>query len=156
LEAPPASDTGAEEPPSAPAPVLDPNERARHIEDALVELGLAERALEVTLNAPRPAPGSPPVKPAPTKPVKPGTPGTGPTPSAESGCETACMALASMRRSASYVCRLAGAQDNRCTTANVRVKAAEERVRTACAGCGVELSDLRLQRARCASLTTRR
>ncbi|MCC6644136.1 MAG: hypothetical protein IT374_01010 [Polyangiaceae bacterium] len=47
-------------------------------------------------------------------------------------CQTACRALASMRRAADAVCRLAGATDARCDSAQRRVDAATARV----AHCG--------------------
>ena len=50
-------------------------------------------------------------------------------------CETACRALASMRRAAEHLCGLAGEQDGRCAAARERVRGADERVRAACPRC---------------------
>lgn len=56
----------------------------------------------------------------------------------ESGtpCELACRALASMKRAADAVCRLAGEADPRCTDARRRVSESETRV--AACSCGPE------------------
>ena len=50
-------------------------------------------------------------------------------------CSTACTALASMERAATHLCGLAGAADNRCTSARERVKNATARVQAACPAC---------------------
>lgn len=51
-------------------------------------------------------------------------------------CATACGALASMERATEHLCGLAGADDERCTAAQARVKNAGARVRAACPVCG--------------------
>lgn len=50
-------------------------------------------------------------------------------------CATACTALASMRRSASHLCELAGEDDGRCATARGRVETATTQVRARCPAC---------------------
>lgn len=57
------------------------------------------------------------------------------SPARRDPCDTACRALASMRRAAEHLCGLAGEQDGRCSAARDRVRGADERVRTACPRC---------------------
>lgn len=58
-----------------------------------------------------------------------------PSPAGVSGCFEACRALASMRRSATQLCALAGTQDARCVAAKKRTDDASTRVRAACPSC---------------------
>jgi hypothetical protein len=52
-----------------------------------------------------------------------------------SPCETACRALASMDRSATHICSLAGDDSDHCSNARERVRSATERVRQSCSEC---------------------
>ncbi len=52
-----------------------------------------------------------------------------------SRCTRACKALASMQRSASQLCELAGGDDDRCKSAQLRVDAADRLVRQSCESC---------------------
>jgi hypothetical protein len=52
-----------------------------------------------------------------------------------SPCDQACRALLSMRRSADAICRISGAESERCTRARGRVSRAEQRVRDAGCAC---------------------
>ncbi len=121
--------------PSAPAepalppagPALPPGERARHIADAEAELSYAERALDESLRNPRPR-SEPKKKPA----VK--AEESAPEPVTDT-CSIACTALASMRRSADFLCRLAGPEDGRCAQARARVESARARVERAECRC---------------------
>jgi hypothetical protein len=135
-------------PVTAPAPPggdAMPNvpDREVHIQDAERELERAERTLDVGIAARRAGPPgvSPPTPPTPPEPgptsPKPGTkpPSENTTPQAGSSCETACIALASMKRSAKYLCELSGTGDARCSSAEDRVKRAERRVREVCGSC---------------------
>ncbi len=140
--APPPASTVVEPSPIAALPEVTPRDalplamREQHVADALAELGTAELALDEALApaaiAPPTAPRPPPredraTKDRPAAQALPGEP--------RSGCETACMALASMTRSARFVCRLAGSADERCTEASARVRRAEARVSQASCAC---------------------
>lgn len=136
-----------EAPVELPGPPVDPSlpplgEREPHIADALAELELAERALSVSLGPPE-APSATPKAP-PTPPLGPRGRETPLEATKKSGaqeeepaigCEVACRALASMRRSARYVCELAGPADPRCTNAEARVGGASDRVASAKCVC---------------------
>ncbi|MBK7582726.1 MAG: hypothetical protein IPI67_21335 [Myxococcales bacterium] len=75
------------------------------------------------------APAPLPAQPAPT-------PTTEAAPSApRSPCETACKALASMRRSQERICEIAGDEHERCGWAKKRVSDASERVEHAGCSC---------------------
>jgi hypothetical protein len=108
------------------------------IEEAEADLSRARMALE----------GPPaPSQPAPTQTSPQGgvvQPSTPPPPMAPesparlesretSACETPCRAIASMRRAVTTICRLAGEEDARCTSAREVLKTNEKRVSTC--GC---------------------
>jgi hypothetical protein len=145
---PPLAAGAASEAPREGAASMEP-----HIRDALAELERAERTLD-GLVAPQPEragdsrPTTPPragaKKDTPQAPAPPSksAPASGP-------CGTACDALASMRRSATYLCRLTGDGDPRCAQALERVRVASERVRATCGSCepGGDLRG-RLERSR--------
>jgi hypothetical protein len=116
---------------------LSPGDRELHVADAFAELGRAERALDESL-APAPVSSAPrPPKTPPTSPSSPAADAASPPKEGalHPGCETACLALLSMRRSAKFVCRLTGPADGRCANANERLAAAERRVAAASCGC---------------------
>lgn len=134
------------EPPPTDAMPDVPN-REVHIQDAELELERAERALDQGVAARRTTPLAPPQPqlppPQPIPPTQPGTKPPTPSPSppspqAQSSCETACIALDSMKRSAKYLCELSGSRDARCASAEDRVRRAERRVREVCGVCGGE------------------
>lgn len=50
-------------------------------------------------------------------------------------CQIACLALASMKRSAEHVCTMAGDADPACGSARSRVERAQERVLASCPAC---------------------
>lgn len=77
----------------------------------------------------QPAPPSPPTR-ATERPAQAEDVGKDRDGDEESGtpCELACRALASMKRAADAVCRLAGETDPRCTDARRRVSESETRV----------------------------
>jgi hypothetical protein len=111
---------------------LSPEDRARHVEDALREIEIAERSLETSLVTPRPRkPKGPQVVPQPVPPG-PKAPNGEPV---SADCETACVALRSMQRSAAYVCKLTGPGDHRCERAERRVRAAREKIVRAACSC---------------------
>jgi len=115
---------------------LSPSDRELHVADAFAELTNAERVLDETL-----APTQTKVPPGPRAPTHPNdSAASGATPPSTSsatnpGCETACLALQSMRRSARFLCRLTGPGDERCSNANARVAVAERRVAAASCAC---------------------
>jgi hypothetical protein len=133
-EAPPAAA------PSTPgadpaAPYGQPPEP--HIRDAEVELLRAERALDEAMpraEATARALPPPPDKKKAEEPESERAPKRGGE-APRDPCGTACIALASMARSAEHLCRLAGPADARCSGARSRVQAAEERVRATCGAC---------------------
>jgi hypothetical protein len=103
---------------------LEPAQRERHVEDALREVDIAEKSIERTLEAKRQG------KPPPDQPP--------PAPGQQAGrgaCDTACNALGSMERSATYVCRLTGEGDPRCRTAQERARAARTKIEKAACNC---------------------
>lgn len=116
-------------------PSSQPENIERHIDDASAEVRLAEEELERNLSAPRPkpqvvVPGPPPSpkpKPEPAEPPN-------------EGCAVACKALASMKRSTDYLCKLAGESDLRCVDARERVRNARERVRRAACPCETKIT----------------
>jgi hypothetical protein len=124
---------------------LPPAERQQHIEDALGELTESERALDREIarraanrqSSPPPTPKKPiPDKPTGQRPTAPSTPEQAEP--KDRSCEIACVALASMRRSAAYVCKLAGDGDARCVDARTRVRRSEDKLLGTCGGCGAE------------------
>ena len=64
----------------------------------------------------------------------PGQPGRSTQLSEGDACSIACRALASMERSATHLCDLAG-DGEQCDAAKARVKSASDRVHDACPGC---------------------
>lgn len=127
------------------------------IEAIASELREAERELvaeaggaaQAAADAPVPTPSSPSAEPeepagevSPSTAAEPKTEGSQPgavkTADERRGgsCETACKALASMRRSADRICELAGSAHERCAWARSRVADASERVQRA--GCRCE------------------
>lgn len=123
--------------PEALRDVLPPALREQHVADAFAELGMAERALDDALSPVSIAPPTSSARPTPRDaggPKDTGPPRAHPG-EPSSGCETACLALASMQRSARYVCRLAGSGDERCHEASDRVRRAESRVSGASCAC---------------------
>lgn len=101
----------------------------KHIADAQAEIALAEQTVEVALVKQQPTKTQPPTG-APPQPVPlDGEPG--------GRCATACTALASMKRSTDYLCRLAGEGDSRCADARGKVRGAEARIQKAQCTCDV-------------------
>ncbi len=109
-----------------------PNELAR----AEADLELAERKLAPILGREsRPRPDlQPPTSPAPPERPEPGQTGPkGATAMSDAdACETACEALASMKRAAERICAL---DPDRCSDARARVERATERVLSQCHDC---------------------
>jgi len=102
---------------------LAPDDRARHLEDALREIDVAEKAIDTSIEQ----------KKSGKKPEgQPQTPGEQ---AGTGACDTACRALGSMERSATYVCRLAGPADARCRNAQDRVKSARAKIDRAACSC---------------------
>jgi hypothetical protein len=112
-------------PPPPPKPGDDDEAPAASATEAEERLARAQRRLDeaLALEARHAA--------APTTPQK--TPM--PSPAGASACFEACRALASMRRSATQLCALAGGQDARCVAAKKRTDDASTRVRAACPSC---------------------
>lgn len=134
------------EAPAADSPTTLPTpDREVHIEDALSELRDAERALDVEMQKPA-APKRPPPHPETHPEARPET-----RPSDERSCQIACVALASMRRSADYVCKLAGSGDPRCVDASSRARRAEAKVTASCGACTSTPLSLRVEPVRVAS-----
>jgi hypothetical protein len=104
---------------------LAPVDRERHLEDALREIDVAERAIEKSIE---------------DKKKKPETPQTPGEQAGTGACDTACRALGSMEKSAVYVCRLAGPGDPRCRNAQDRVKSARNKVERAACSCPVPVA----------------
>lgn len=130
-EAPPTEVVGGQAaPPPSPSGVssLPPQERERHVADAEAELSYAERALDESLRNPRPRlePKKKPVSKAEEQ---------SPADPASDTCSVACTALASMRRSAEFLCRLTGPDDGRCAQARARVERARARIERAECRC---------------------
>lgn len=129
-------------------PGLDRAAIEPHIRDAAAEIERAQRALDDVLGPTKEgakkkdaAPPAPPDRsadtPGPDKPRK--APGDEKA-SGAAPCDIACVALASMERAATYLCRLAGEGDPRCPAARGRVRAARDRVQAAACPCvGVEV-----------------
>jgi hypothetical protein len=103
------------------------------VEQAEAELRRAREALEVALAPPPPASPATGSSGAEARPPAGTPPEPRPEKKAESPCETACRALASLERAAAAVCRLAGEADARCTRAKQTV--AESSRRVAACGC---------------------
>ena len=116
-------------PPPSAEEQLTPAERLLHIEDALSELTEAEHAVDRELR--RVPPGGRRTELQPPPVFTPGSPKTRPA----QPCEVLCVALASMGRSANYLCKLAGASDSRCVSARDRFRRASDRVTTTCGAC---------------------
>jgi hypothetical protein len=111
----------------------DEDEVFASVEDAQSALARAQAELDgLTLSAParrRPATASAGAStpPAPKASEAPLT-------KADTRCESACKAFASLRRAADGVCRLTSESDARCTKARAIVKQSESRV----AACGCQ------------------
>lgn len=103
----------------------------RHVDDASAEVRRAEEQLEQSLAR---KVGPPTVQVPPTDPKQPKPPAPS-EPLPQEGCPVACKALASMRRSSEYLCKLSGEADLRCVDARQRVARAEQRVRSAACAC---------------------
>lgn len=106
--------------------------------DAEKELARAEASLEATIGlridgvadaSGEPRPSAPP-RPAESTATTPSVDGQ--TASANSACENACDALASMKRAAQRICAL---DAERCSAVQARVTKATERVHSRCAEC---------------------
>lgn len=142
--APPAEKSEAAPEAEAPRAEAPGNDKDVRIENAIGDIDRAERELQrgVAIGPhPAPSPGTSPVPPTSPSPPGPKSPGPPIEPGA-TGCETACRALESMRRSAHMLCDLTGDVDARCATASERVKRAETRVREVCGGCDAPAAKL--------------
>ena len=117
---------------ASPADDLSPSERDAHIADALWQLRQAEEKIIDTAEKKkelRPHAGKPAADaPADASKSEESTSSAPP-------CDVACSALASMQRSAGFICKLAGDGDARCADARGRVRAAEARVTATCGAC---------------------
>ena len=93
------------------------------VDGAATNLDQAERELNQALPAGGAFASPPSGQPGGTTPLSEGD-----------ACSIACRALASMERSATHLCELAG-DGAQCDSAKARVKSASERVHGACPGC---------------------
>jgi hypothetical protein len=118
------------------------------VPSALTRLDQAESQLAQALGdptfaePPKPAEAQAGASPTSAPPPPPAAPAeaaaadsAGQSASPPDPCVTACRALASMGRSATHVCDLAGEGDARCEDARSRVSRATDRVRARCPSC---------------------
>jgi len=117
-----------------------PSSTSGDLDGLAKELEDAERTLGAELGPkrPEPQPAATPGEDKESKPeAKPAEPQAGETPSPRQAapCETACKALASMKRSQERICELAGDSHPRCEWAKQRVADASERVEQAGCSC---------------------
>lgn len=126
-----AAAAGSEAAPAqAPAPVTSADER-----DPVIALAEAEGALDRALRGATPSPSRARADEGGEKKAE-AQPRTAPEAEGGDGCEVACRALASMRRSAARLCDLAaGGEAGRCDDARARVTRAEGRVKERCPAC---------------------
>ena len=120
-------------PPAAPAPAgygqpsVQSEGAPTDAEGALAELDRAEAELQRAFGNNRAAEKG---ADEASKPVQLGE-------SPPDPCETACKALASMKRASEHLCSLAGDGDERCSAGRDRLAKAGERVRGSCPSCAL-------------------
>jgi hypothetical protein len=113
---------------------LREDERRIELELALqTRAPLADEAPATAAPAPERAAGARPSEAAPPSAPQPSPKKSAAARSEASGCDVACRALSSMRRSAEGICELTSTSDARCTGARTRLENA--RTRVVRAGC---------------------
>ncbi len=135
----PATDTPASGAPPAPSDDMVSSEEPLDLDDAALRFEQAEQEIGTLLAEREETPDA--AGPRPRGETEGQATPMAPPPDVASNranrCSQACRALSSMKRSADRLCELAGGDDPRCRDVLARYERAGQRVREACAACGL-------------------